>query len=223
MFGGRPEHPLTFLAPALTTTTTITSTRLHCRPTVPVPRSSRGPSCSRQPRSGRLFCRSRRQRRHDLTASRRPRFRFVPATERLSLRLLPTTATSLSADVPWLPSSPASRRSTLRSPQQRTGTAAAAALLGRISSSPHTVKQTWCYLTTHPLASPHSTQTSLPLDFPQRCHSLPNTRAFTSTVYSQLFSLAKFLRQPLIHVRFTCTKSPDRHTIDPTGLSRARP
>ena len=25
---------------------------------VPVPRSSRGPSCSRQPRSGRLFCRS---------------------------------------------------------------------------------------------------------------------------------------------------------------------
>ena len=48
---------------------------------------------------------------------------FVPATERLSLRLLPTTATSLSADVPWLPSSPASRRSTLRSPQQHTGTA----------------------------------------------------------------------------------------------------
>ena len=121
MFGSRPEHPLTLLAPALTTTTT--STRLHCRPTVPVPRSSRGPPCSRQPCSSRLFCRSRRQHRHDLTASRRPRFRFVPTTERLSLRLLPTTATSLSADVPWLPSSPASRRSTLRSPQQRTGTA----------------------------------------------------------------------------------------------------
>ena len=117
MFGSRPEHPLTLLAPALTTTTTTTtSTRHHCRPTVPVPRSSRGPSCSRQPRSGRLFCRSRRQRRHDLTTSRRPRFRFVPATERLPLRLLLTTATSLSADVPWLPSSPASRRSTLRSP-----------------------------------------------------------------------------------------------------------
>ena len=59
----------------------------------------------------------------DFHASRRPRFRFVPATERLSLRLLPTTATSLSVDVPWLPSNPASRRSTLRSPQQRTGTA----------------------------------------------------------------------------------------------------
>ena len=72
MFGGRPEHPLTLLALALTTTTTITSTRLHCRPTVPVPRSSRGPSCNRQPRCGRLFCRSRRQRRHDLTTSRRP-------------------------------------------------------------------------------------------------------------------------------------------------------
>ena len=104
-------------------TTTTTSTRLHCGPTVPVPRSSRGPPCSRQPRSSRLFCRSRRQRRHDRTTSRRPRFRYVPATEQLSLRLLPTTATSLSADVPWLPSSPASRRSTLRSPQQRTGTA----------------------------------------------------------------------------------------------------
>ena len=125
MFGSRPKHPLTLLAPALTTTTTTTttSTRLHCRPTVPIPRSSCGPSYSRQPHSGRLFCRSRRQRRHDLTTSRRPRFRFVPATERLSLRLLPTTATSLSADVPWLPSRPASRRSTLRSLQQHTGTA----------------------------------------------------------------------------------------------------
>ena len=67
--------------------------------------------------------RRRRPRRLDTAASRRPRFRFVPATERLSLRLLTTTATSLTADVPWLPSSPASRRSTLRSPQQRTGTA----------------------------------------------------------------------------------------------------
>ena len=91
---------------------TTASTQLHCRPTVPVPRSSRRPSCSRQPCSSRLFCRSRRQRRHDRTTSRRPR--FVPATERLSLRLLPTTATSLSADVPWLPSRPASQRSTLR-------------------------------------------------------------------------------------------------------------
>jgi len=44
VFGSRPEHQLTLLAPALTTTTTTTSTRLHCRPTVPVPRSSRGPS-----------------------------------------------------------------------------------------------------------------------------------------------------------------------------------
>ena len=31
----------------------------------------------------------------DTAAGRRPRFRFVPATEQLSLRLLPTTATSL--------------------------------------------------------------------------------------------------------------------------------
>ena len=58
MFSGRPEHPLTLSAPASTTTTTTTSTRHRCRPTVPVPRSSRGPSCSRQPRSGRLLCRS---------------------------------------------------------------------------------------------------------------------------------------------------------------------
>jgi len=144
VFGGRPEHPLTLLAPALTTTTTITSTQLHCRPTVPVPRSARGPSCSRQPRSGRLFCRSRQQRRHAFTSSLRPRFRFVPATERLSLRLLPTTATSLLADVPWLPSSPASRRSTLRSPatahwNRSSQQPAVAALTGRSSSSPPTV------------------------------------------------------------------------------------
>ena len=194
MFGSRPEHPLTLLAPALTTTTT-TSTRLHCRPTVSVPRSSRGPSCSHQPRSGRLFCRSRRQRRHDLTTSRRPRFRFVPATERLSLRLLPTTATSLSADVPWLPSSPASRRSTLRSPQQRTVTAVPSNQRWQHSQDEALLRLTRSNrpgaisLSTHCRAH---TQTSLPLDFPLRCHSLPNIRAFTSTVYSQLFSLAKF-------------------------------
>ena len=57
VFGGRPEHPLTLSAPASTTTTT-TSTRHRCRPTVPVPRSSRGPSCSHQPLSSRLLCRS---------------------------------------------------------------------------------------------------------------------------------------------------------------------
>ena len=123
MFGSRPEHPLTLLAPALTTTTTTTSTRLHCRPTVPVPRSSRGPSCSRQPRSGRLFCRSRRQRRHDLTASRRPRFRFVPATERLSLRLLPRRRPRCR---PTFPGSRLVRRADAAPcvlPQQHTGTA----------------------------------------------------------------------------------------------------
>ena len=54
---------------------------------------------------------------------RRSRFRFVPATDRLSLLLLPTTATSLSADVPWLPSRPASQRSTLRIPATVPGTA----------------------------------------------------------------------------------------------------
>ena len=97
--------------------------RLHCRPTVPVQRSSRGPIGSRQPRSGCLSSRTRRQRRHVSNAGSRSRFRFVPATDRHSLLLLPTTATSLSADVPWLPSRPASRRSTLRSTQQRTGTA----------------------------------------------------------------------------------------------------
>jgi len=93
---------------------TTASTRLHCRPMVPVPRSSRGPSGSRQPRSGCLSSRSRRQRRYVSNAGRLSRFRFVPATDRHSLLLLPTTATSLSADVPWLPSRPASQRSTLR-------------------------------------------------------------------------------------------------------------
>jgi len=66
----------------------------------------------------------RRQRRHDSTAGRRSRFRFVPRTDRHSLLLLPTTATSLSADVPWLPVSsgePTQHPAFLR--QQRTGTA----------------------------------------------------------------------------------------------------
>ena len=57
---------------------TTASTRLHCRPTVPVPRSSRGPFGNLQPRSGCLSSRSRRQRRHVSNAgpgsgsSRRP-------------------------------------------------------------------------------------------------------------------------------------------------------
>ena len=72
---------------------TTASTQLHCRPTVPVPRSSRGPSGNLQPRSGCLSSRSRRQRRHVSNAGRRSRFRFVPATDRLSLLLLPTTYT----------------------------------------------------------------------------------------------------------------------------------
>ena len=78
----------------------------------------------------------------------------------------------------------------------------------------YTVSQTWCYLSQHPPSSLYSAHTALPLDCSLRCHSLPNTSAFTSTVCSQLISLAKFLRQPLKHVRFTCTKSPDRHTVD---------
>ena len=43
---------------------TTASTRLHCRPTVPVLRSSRGPSGNLQPRSGCLSSRSRRQRNY---------------------------------------------------------------------------------------------------------------------------------------------------------------
>jgi len=118
---------------------TTASTRLHCKPMVPVPRSSRGPFGNRQPRSGCLSSRSRRQRRHVSNAGRRSRFRFVPATVRHSLLLLPTTATSLSADVPWLPSRPASRRSTLRSSGNSSPQPAAAALTLRSSTSPHAV------------------------------------------------------------------------------------
>ena len=151
----------------------------------------------------------------------RDRFRLVPATERLSLLLLPdgdlvvgrrslapvwsgepTEHPAFSATAPW-------NRSSQRP--------VVAAHTGRSSPSPYTVYQTWCYITQHPLSSLYSAQTALPLDCSLRCHSLPNTRAFTSTVYSLLISLAKFLRQLLKHVRFTCTKSPDRHTVDPTA------
>jgi len=60
---------------------------------------------------------------------------------------------------------------------------------GRSSPSPYTVYQTWCYITQHPLSSLYSAQTALPLDCSLHCHSLPKTRAFTSTVYSKLLSL----------------------------------
>jgi len=43
------------------------------------------------------------KRRHVSNAGRRCRFQIVPRTDRHSLLLLPTTATSSSADVPWLP------------------------------------------------------------------------------------------------------------------------
>jgi len=106
-------------------------------------------------RSGWLSSRSRRQRRYDFTAGRRSRSRFVPRTVRHSLLLLPTTATSFSADVPWLPSRPANQRSTLRSPgnsscwNRSSQQPAAAALTIRSSTSPHRVSQTQRYHLAH--------------------------------------------------------------------------
>jgi len=133
------------------------------------------------------------------------------------------TATSLSADAPWLPSDPASRRSNLRSLQQLPGTAVPSDQWCQLTQDEALLRLTRSHrpgaisLSTHCRAYTQL-KTALPLDCSLRCHSLPNTHAFTSTVYSKLILLAKFLRQSLKHVRFTCTKSPDRHTVDLTAI-----
>ena len=127
-------------------------------------------------RSDWLSSRSRRQRRHVSNAGRRSRFRFVPATDRHSLLLFPTTATSLLADVPWLPSRPASQRSTLRSHgnspcwNRSSQQTAAAALTMRSSTSPHTVSPNPRSHTQRTLSSSNST--SLRSTFPHRCRTL---------------------------------------------------
>ena len=56
----------------------------------------------------------------------------------------------------------------------------------------------------------YSAQTALPLDCSLRCHSLPK--------HTCIHEHGKFLCQPVRHVRFTCTKSPDRHTVDLTAI-----
>jgi len=161
-------------SPAASPTTALS--RLHSRPTVPVPRSSRGPIASHQPRTGWLSSRSRRQRRYDFTAGRRSRFRFVPRTVRHSLLLLPTTATSSSADVPWFLSRSANQRSTVRSSgnsscwNRSSQQPAAAALTMRSYTSPHRVSQTQRYHLAHTVEPnstrlftrlPHATNTSV--------------------------------------------------------------
>jgi len=67
----------------------------------------------------------RRQRRHDSATGRQSRFPTSSwRTDRQTLQLLPPTATSASADVPWLPvSSSGPTQHPAFSAQQRTGTA----------------------------------------------------------------------------------------------------
>ena len=132
------------------TSPTTASSRLHSRPTVPVPLClADRPAVTHH--TGWLSSRSRRQRRYDFTAGRRSRFRFVPRTVRHSLLLLPTTATSLSADS----FRPANQRSTLRSAgnsscwNRSSQQPAAAALTMRSYTSPHRVSQTQLYHLVH--------------------------------------------------------------------------
>jgi len=142
----------------------------------------------------------------------------VPARPGDRATLAPAVARRRPRCRPTLPGSRLIRRADAAHWNRSSQLPVVAAHTGRSSPSPYTVSQTWCYISQHPLSSLYSAQTALPLDCSLRCHSLPNTRAFTSTHYSQLISLAKVLRQPLKHVRFTCTESPDRHTVDLTAI-----
>ena len=91
------------------------STRSHCRPTVPVPLrpTDRSAVANHAPASSPAAPDD-----SVVTSPMQadgPGSGLVLRTDRQSLLLLFTKATWSSADVPWLPSRPASRRSTLRS------------------------------------------------------------------------------------------------------------
>jgi len=92
-------------------------TRHRCRPTVPVPVRPGDRTTPLRQALLPLPTTASSRTHHKPSVPVRPgdRTTLAPAVA--------PTATSLSADVPWLPSSPESRRSTLRCPQQRTGTA----------------------------------------------------------------------------------------------------
>jgi len=158
-----------------------------------------------QPRSGWLCSRSRRQRRHVSNAGRRSRFRFVPIGSHSCL--LPTTATSSSADIPWLPvSSGEPTQHTAFSWQQHPGTAVPSGQRRQHSRCEApirlTVSQTPRYHTQRTLSSPNSTQLhSARLFHTAAAHC--KIRAFSSTVYTQLSSLAKFLRKPTKNMCFS--------------------
>ena len=104
--------------------------------------------------------------------------------------------------------------------------------INTIHSKASKITQQRCPTTTE--ASPSHTQEmqitttlhQLGTNLVYRCHTLPNTRAFTSTVYSQLSSLAKFLCKPTKTCAFhVSTQSPDLSSVTRLtcpGHSRAR-
>jgi len=179
---GSPAAPLT-----------TASTRLHCRPTVPVPvrpadRSALTPAVAYD---------------GDLVVSRRT---LAPGL----VRRAGATPCVLLATAPWN-----------RSSQQP----AAAALTMRSSTSPHTVSQTPRYHTQRTLSSPNSTQLhSARLFHTAAAHC--KIRAFSSTVYTHLSSLAKFLRKPTktcaSHVSTLSPDLTDSHKADLSGHARAQ-
>ena len=155
---------------------------------------------------------------------------LVPRTDRHSLLLLLTTATSLSADVPWLPVSssgptqhPAFSSNSemeLQFPAYSGGGTHDAKLHFAnqshsdfaLSLSAHTVKP---YLNSASLSSTFHTATA-------HC----KIHAFSSTVYTHLSSLAKFLHKPTKKcASYVSTLSPDltdSHKLDLSGRARTQ-
>jgi len=154
-------------------------------------------------RSGWLSSRSRRQRRYDFTAGRRFRFRFVPRTVRHSLLLLPTTATSSSADVPWLPvsSGKPTQHSAFSWQQFLAGTAVPSNQRRQHSRCEATLRHTesrrLSAITQRTLSSPNTTRlfTRLP-------HATKHVRSRARTP-TNCRLLRNFFASPLKHVLLT--------------------
>ena len=161
---------------------TTASTRLHCRPTVPVPvrpadRSALTPAVAYD---------------GDLVVSRR-------------------TLTPVSSGEPTQHSAFSWQQSLLE--PQFSATSGGSTHDAKLHFASHSLSDSALSHLAHTV-EPSLNSTSLRSTFPHRCHTLPNTRAFSSTVYTQLSSLAKFLRNPTKTCAFhVSSQTPDLTTV----------